>query len=73
LYVRPDLTGRGIGATLIRLAKRERPAGLRLLTFASNEGAQRFYLRHGFREVRRTDGTENEEGAADIEYALSSD
>ena len=73
LYVRPDLTGRGIGAALILLAKRERPAGLRLLTFVSNEGAQRFYLRHRFREVQRTDGTDNEEGAPDIEYAWGSD
>jgi ribosomal protein S18 acetylase RimI-like enzyme len=73
LYVQPDLTGRGIGATLILLAKHKRPAGLRLLTFASNEGAQRFYLRHGFREVERTDGTGNEEGAPDIECAWGSE
>src|SRR5690348_14209804 len=48
LYVDPDLTGTGIGAQLIAVAKRERPDGLRLWTFVSNEGAQRFYVRHGF-------------------------
>lgn len=71
LYVDPDLTGAGIGAELIAVARRERPGGLRLWTFVSNEGAQRFYLRHGFREVDRTDGSGNEEGAPAILYAWS--
>ena len=66
LYVEP--TGRGIGAALVELAKRERPDGLRLWTFASNIGAQRFYERHGFVAARRTDGRDNEEGAPDILY-----
>ena len=47
----------------------ERPHGLRLWTFASNTGAQRFYARHGFVEVRRTDGRDNEERAPDVLYA----
>jgi ribosomal protein S18 acetylase RimI-like enzyme len=68
LYLDPDLTGRGIGAQLLDLAKRERPHGLRLWTFVSNQGAQRFYERHGFREVERTDGTGNEERAPAIRY-----
>ena len=68
LYVDPDLTRVGIGAQLIAVAKRERPDGLRLWTFVSNEDAQRFYLRHGFQEVERTDGSRNEEGAPDIQY-----
>ena len=68
LYVEPTLTGRGIGADLVDLAKRERPDGLRLWTFASNAGAQRFYERHGFVEARRTDGRDNEERAPDILY-----
>ena len=61
------MTGRGIGAELLRLAKRERPQGLRLWTFASNTAAQRFYERHGFVEAERTDA-DNEEGAPDILY-----
>lgn len=68
LYVDPEATRRGIGAKLIGVAKRERPDGLRLWTFVSNEGAQRFYLRHGFHEVERTDGARNEERAPDIQY-----
>jgi ribosomal protein S18 acetylase RimI-like enzyme len=69
LYVDPDLTRVGIGAELIAVAKRERPNGLQLWTFVSNENAQRFYLRHGFREVQRTDGSRNEERAPDVQYA----
>jgi GNAT superfamily N-acetyltransferase len=68
LYVEPTMTGRGIGRCLVRLAKRERPDGLRLWTFASNAGAQRFYERQGFVATRRTDGRHNEEGEPDILY-----
>lgn len=67
LYVRPDLTGRGIGTALLDLVKSLRPAGFGLWVFASNEGAQRFYRRHGLVPVRRTDGSENEERAPDVE------
>ena len=67
LYVEPTLTGRGIGSELIGLAMRARPEGLRLWTFESNLGAQRFYERHGFRPMERTAG-DNEEGAPDILY-----
>lgn len=56
LYVEPTMTGRGIGTLLLNLAKRQRPGGLRLWTFASNPGAQRFYERNGFTEAGRTDG-----------------
>jgi GNAT superfamily N-acetyltransferase len=68
LYVEPAMTGRGVGTRLLELAKRVRPDGLRLWTFASNLGAQRFYERHGFVAIRRTDGRDNEEGAPDILY-----
>jgi GNAT superfamily N-acetyltransferase len=67
LYVEPTMTGHCIGASLVQLAKRERPDGLRLWTFASNTRAQRFYERHGFVESDRTEG-DNEEGAPDILY-----
>ena len=69
LYVDPELTRSGVGAELMAAAKRERPDGLRLWAFVSNHGAQRFYLRHGFHEVERTDGSGNEERAPDIQYA----
>jgi ribosomal protein S18 acetylase RimI-like enzyme len=68
LYVDPGFTGMGIGTQLLDFAKRARPRGLRLWTFVSNAGAQRFYERNGFREVERTDGSRNEERAPDIQY-----
>jgi GNAT superfamily N-acetyltransferase len=67
LYVRPDLTGRGIGSALLDLAKALRPDGFGLWVFESNAPARRFYERHGLLEVRRTDGRDNEERAPDIE------
>lgn len=70
LYVDPLLTGHGIGTQLLEVAKRESPGELRLWTFDSNVGAQRFYERHGFVPVERTDGSGNEEGAPDIQYAF---
>jgi GNAT superfamily N-acetyltransferase len=71
LYVEPTMTGRGTGTCLVELAKRERPDGLRLWTFASNARAQRFYERHGFVATERTDGRGNEERAPDILYVWS--
>ena len=68
LYVAPGFTGRGLGSRLVELAKNRRPAGLQLWTFATNTGAQRFYLRHGFVEAERTDGSGNEEKAPDIRF-----
>jgi chorismate mutase/GNAT superfamily N-acetyltransferase len=72
LYVAPGRTGRGIGTALLDLAKSRRPRRLGLWVFQSNDGAQRFYRRHGFVEVRRTDGTGpdgNEEQQPDVEMA----
>jgi GNAT superfamily N-acetyltransferase len=71
LYVDPQRTGHGIGSSLLDVAKRERPGGLRLWTFASNDGAQRFYVRHGFVEAARTDGRGNEERAPDVLYVYA--
>jgi GNAT superfamily N-acetyltransferase len=68
LYVEPTMTGQGIGARLLSFAKRRRPEGLQLWTFASNADAQRFYERHGFAEIDRSDGRDNEERAPDILY-----
>ena len=70
LYVDPANLRCGIGGRLVEVAKRERPRGLPLWTFVSNGGAQRFYERQGFVEVARTDGSDNEEQAPDIQYAF---
>jgi chorismate mutase/ribosomal protein S18 acetylase RimI-like enzyme len=69
LYVDPALLGRGIGSALLDLAKSLRPDGLGLWVFVSNTGALRFYARHGFGEVRRTDGSDNQEREPDVEMA----
>jgi GNAT superfamily N-acetyltransferase len=71
LYVEPAITGRGLGSQLVELAKSRRPEGLQLWTFATNIGAQRFYLRNGFTEAERTDGSGNEEKAPDIRFIWS--
>ena len=67
LYVDPALLGQGIGSLLLELAKSRRPRRLGLWVFESNTPALRFYLRHGFVEVRRTDGSDNEEREPDVE------
>ena len=67
LYVEPQWTGQGIGKSLLDVVKAESTGQLLLWTFDSNTGAQRFYERHGFAAVARTDG-DNEEGAPDIKY-----
>jgi GNAT superfamily N-acetyltransferase len=68
LYVEPEWYGRGVGSALLAHAKSLRPGGIDLWAFESNEGARRFYERHGFVAVDRTDG-DNEEGAPDVRYA----
>lgn len=68
LYVDPRWTANGIGSRLIELAKARRSEGLDLWTFEANADARRFYERHGFEPVERTNGDNNEEGAPDIRY-----
>lgn len=74
LYVKPGWTGRGIGTNLLREmladAKFSSPV-LRLYTFARNEGARRFYERHGFTAVAFGDGGGNQEGEPDVRYERS--
>lgn len=67
LYLDPSVRRSGLGARLVAKAKSLCPDGLRLWTFQDNTGAQRFYLREGFQEVRRTEG-DNEEDLPDILY-----
>jgi GNAT superfamily N-acetyltransferase len=70
LYVEPGHTGQGIGAELVAVAKRERPALLRLWTFEANVRARHFYECHGFVATGFTAG-DNEEGAPDVRYEWS--
>lgn len=68
LYLAPDWRGRGIGDRFVCLAKELSPTGLTLWAFQVNRPAQRFYERHGFVEVERTDGSGNEEREPDVRY-----
>jgi len=74
LYVKPGWTRNGIGANLLREmladAKLATPV-LRLYTFARNDGARRFYERHGFTAVAFGDGSGNQEGEPDVRYERS--
>jgi GNAT superfamily N-acetyltransferase len=69
LYLAPDWRGRGLGDRFVALAKQRQPRGLQLWTFQVNEPAQRFYRRHGFVEVERTDGAGNEEREPEVRFA----
>ena len=67
LYVARAAQGQGVGAALLTHMQAATDH-LTLWTFQANRGAQRFYLRHGFAEVERTDGARNDEGLPDIRY-----
>ena len=69
LYLDPDRRGEGTGDRFVALAENRQPRGLQLWTFQVNEPARRFYLRHGFVEVERTDGADNEEREPDVRLA----
>ena len=65
LYVGDGFRRRGIGGHLIARAKKELGEQVQLWSFQANKDAQKFYLRHGFVEINRTDG-DNEEGLPDV-------
>lgn len=71
LYVEPAWQGRGLGRQLLLHAMAQQPDGLELWAFQQNTRAKRFYERHGFVEIERTDGSGNEERAADVRYRWS--
>ena len=68
IYVAPEHQSHGIGTALFDVARRERPGGFRLWVFQRNEGARRFYERHGCRLLELTDGSGNEEREPDALY-----
>ena len=64
LYLAPAGRGLGYGRALLDEVK---VTGLvQLWTFQANQGARAFYLREGFREVRFTDGSGNDEKLPDV-------
>jgi GNAT superfamily N-acetyltransferase len=68
LYVSPTRQSRGIGTELLDHAKTLRPDRLELWVFQKNDGARRFYERHGFGLVRLTEGADNMEKEPDALY-----
>jgi GNAT superfamily N-acetyltransferase len=72
LYVDPPAQNQGIGLKLLEHAKAESPAGLFLWAFQKNEGARRFYERHGFSLAELTDGSGNMEKEPDARYVWTS-
>ncbi|GHB37881.1 N-acetyltransferase [Pseudovibrio japonicus] len=68
LYLDPRHLRKGIGSKLLDLAKAQSSGNLKLMCFVENTDARVFYEAHGFKEVKRTSGSENEEGAPDILY-----
>jgi ribosomal protein S18 acetylase RimI-like enzyme len=68
LYVDPAIHRQGLGARLLAQAKVAHPQ-LQLWVFQKNLPAIAFYEAQGFRLVRRTDGSDNEEKEPDALYA----
>jgi ribosomal protein S18 acetylase RimI-like enzyme len=73
LYIQPGFQNQGIGHQLMDAAKTCSGGELQLWVFEPNAGAIRFYKRHGFLTVRRTDGQENEEKVPDRLMAWRAD
>jgi GNAT superfamily N-acetyltransferase len=65
LYVHPSYQRQGVGGRLLSVVCESAAGGFHLWVFEANEGAIRFYARHGARLVRKTDGSGNEEQLPD--------
>jgi GNAT superfamily N-acetyltransferase len=68
LYVLPRHVGHGIGSRLLAYAIQRSRGPVRLYCFQQNEGARRFYERHGFKAIAFSDGRTNEERCPDVLY-----
>jgi putative acetyltransferase len=64
LYLEPGQRGQGLGSLLVNAAK-QRQERLQLWCFVDNHAGRAFYARHGFVEIARTAG-DNEESQPDI-------
>ena len=64
LYLAPSARGKGLGKALLDEAKAM--GHLQLWVFQANHAARAFYRREGFREVRLTDGADNDEKLPDV-------
>jgi GNAT superfamily N-acetyltransferase len=68
LYTDPPAQKRGVGRALLDHVKSLQPEGLELWVFQKNQGARRFYERHGFKLLKLTDGATNMEQEPDALY-----
>ena len=68
LYLDVGYLGQGIGSALLRLAMDEQPH-LELWAFQKNTDAIGFYRARGFRVIRETDGSGNQEKEPDVRLA----
>jgi ribosomal protein S18 acetylase RimI-like enzyme len=68
LYVDPERQNHGLGSELLASVVERMPDGFSLWTFQKNEGARRFYERHGLDAVEFTDGATNMEREPDVRY-----
>jgi GNAT superfamily N-acetyltransferase len=67
LYLAEGINRRGVGRRLL-IAAREGCDRLHLRSYAANEWANKFYLRQGFTETGRDDGSGTEDGLAAITF-----
>jgi ribosomal protein S18 acetylase RimI-like enzyme len=65
LHVEAASRNQGIGGLLLARVKRELSPEINLYSFEANGDARRFFARHGFVEINRTTG-DNEENLPDI-------
>ncbi len=65
LYLLPEAIGKGYGAQLLKSARTNKTS-MQLWAFKRNERAIKFYEKHGFRIIKETDGSENEEKEPDV-------
>jgi putative acetyltransferase len=72
LYVHPGHARQGIGSALLARAL-DGQRRVELWAFRRNTPALAFYRRHGFRVVRETDGSGNEEKEPDVLMAWERD
>ena len=72
LYLAAAARGQGIGRKLLDRAKTER-SQLSLYAFEANGPARRFYARHGFVEVARGNGSDNDENLPDIRFVWNAE
>ena len=69
MYLAPGARRQGIGSLMMAHAKASRDA-LTLWCFRENTAALAFYTHHGFAEIARTDG-DNEENLPDVQLQWS--